>query len=62
MTNSVPPIVFAAIIAVVVLLVGFGAYKALAPPQYGADTHGGQPFGAHMPPAAATRGSGAAPH
>lgn len=57
MNNSIPPFVSAAIIIVVVLLVGFGLYKAVAPTQYGADTHGGQPYGAHMPPAAAMRKS-----
>ena len=57
MNNSVPPIISAAIIAVVVLLVGFGIYKAVAPTQYGRDTHGGQPYGDHMPPAIAMQKS-----
>jgi len=56
MSNSVNPLVSTAIIAVVVILVGFGLYKAFMPPQYPTDTHHGQPFGDHQPPAIAHYG------
>lgn len=49
MSNSIPPVVTAGIIVIVVILLAVGVYKVIAPPHY-AVAHGGQPYGPNMPP------------